>query len=149
MRLQIADGRWQIGTAMAAALLAAIALRAQEALPTSAAQFAELEALAQSELAATRAPGAAIALVKRNRIVYQHGFGIANIETGQAVTPDMLFRIGSVTKMFTTAALVTMADEPPPLRSRSCARLPTTPATGRQASCSRTRPTWRGSRSRS
>ena len=68
--------------------------------------FDELEAAAKSELQAVNAPGAAIAIVKGDRVVYQKGIGVANVETGQPVSADMLFRIGSVTKMFTTAALV-------------------------------------------
>ena len=95
--------RWVIGL-----LLTVVSLGAQ---PAPAGEFTELEALAQSELKAINAPGAAIAIVKGDRIVYQRGIGIANVETGQTVTPDMLFRVGSVTKMFTTAALVSLADE--------------------------------------
>ena len=95
--------RWVI-----ALLLTIASLGAQ---PAPAGEFSELEALAQSELKAINAPGAAIAIVKGDRVVYQRGIGIANIETGQTVTPDMLFRVGSVTKMFTTAALVSLADE--------------------------------------
>lgn len=93
---------------IAGTLLAAITVAAQPAPPS---EFGELEALAQSELSAIHAPGAAIAIVKGDRVVYQHGIGIANVESGQTVTPDMLFRVGSVTKMFTTAALVSLAEE--------------------------------------
>ena len=96
--------RWWI----AAALAGVISLGAQPAPPG---EFAELAALAQSEFKAINAPGAAIAIVRGDRIVYQQGVGVANVETGQTVTPDMLFRVGSVTKMFTTAALVSLADD--------------------------------------
>jgi CubicO group peptidase (beta-lactamase class C family) len=92
----------------AAVLLATLVVAAQPAPPS---EFAELETLARAELAALHAPGAAIAIVKGDRVVYRQGIGIANVETGQTVTPDMLFRVGSVTKMFTTAALVSLADE--------------------------------------
>jgi len=94
----------------AVTLAAAIALGAPQA-PTPTAEFAELETAAQAELKAINAPGAAIAIVKGDRVVYQKGIGVANVETGQPVTPDMLFRVGSVTKMFTTAALVMLAEE--------------------------------------
>jgi CubicO group peptidase (beta-lactamase class C family) len=73
--------------------------------------FEELEAAAKAELQAVNAPGAAIAVVKGDRVVYQKGVGIANVETDQAVSAEMLFRVGSVTKMFTTAALVSYAEE--------------------------------------
>ena len=92
----------------AAVLLATRVVAAQPAPPS---EFAELETLARTELAAIHAPGAAIAIVKGDRVVYRQGVGVANVETGQTVTPDMLFRVGSVTKMFTTATLVSLADE--------------------------------------
>jgi CubicO group peptidase (beta-lactamase class C family) len=94
----------------AVTLTAAIALSAPQAQPPTT-EFGDLETTAQAELKATNAPGAAIAIVKGDRVVYQKGIGVANVETGQPVTPEMLFRVGSVTKMFTTAALVMLAEE--------------------------------------
>src|SRR5690349_9825321 len=64
----------------AAALLLALASVAAQPAATA---FDELEAAAKAELQATNAPGAAIAVVKGDRIVYQKGVGVANIETGQ------------------------------------------------------------------
>ena len=60
-----------------------------------------LETAIRDEMRATRTPGAAIAIVIGDRVTYAKGFGVASIETGQPVTPEMLFRVGSVTKMFT------------------------------------------------
>ncbi|HEY0405159.1 MAG TPA: serine hydrolase domain-containing protein [Pyrinomonadaceae bacterium] len=73
--------------------------------------FGELEKVLLAELKETRTPGAAIAIVSGDRIVYAKGFGVANVETNAPVTTDMLFRIASVTKMFTATALVTMAEQ--------------------------------------
>jgi CubicO group peptidase (beta-lactamase class C family) len=42
-------------------------------------------------------------------VIHSKGYGIANIETGAAMTPDLLFRLGSTTKMFTAAALASLA----------------------------------------
>lgn len=39
------------------------------------------------------------------------GFGLANLETATAVTPASVFRIGSITKQFTAAVILQMADE--------------------------------------
>jgi CubicO group peptidase (beta-lactamase class C family) len=63
----------------------------------------------EKEMLTNRSPGAAVAIVIGDRIVYQRGFGVTNIERDERVTPQTLFRIGSVTKMFTglTAALLT------------------------------------------
>jgi len=73
--------------------------------------FTELEKVTLEELKETNTPGAAVAVVSGDRLVFAKGFGVANIETGTPATPDTLFRIGSVTKMFTAAVLVTLAEE--------------------------------------
>jgi len=73
--------------------------------------FTQLEEVVLEELKETNTPGAAVAVVSGDRRVFSKGFGVANIETGAPVTPDTLFRIGSVTKMFTAVVLATLADE--------------------------------------
>jgi CubicO group peptidase (beta-lactamase class C family) len=71
--------------------------------------FSQLDKVVLEELQEKNTPGAAIAIIQGDRVVYAKGYGVANIETGDRVTPDMLFRLGSTTKMFTAAALVTLA----------------------------------------
>ena len=73
--------------------------------------FSELERTALEELKATDTPGAALAIVEGDRLVYSKAFGVASVDTGAPVTPDMLFRLGSTTKMFTAAALVQLAEQ--------------------------------------
>jgi len=73
-------------------------------------------ALARERVGGTsNAPGAAIAIVKgRSPSCISRGVGVANVESGPAGdAPTCCFRVGSVTKMFTTAALVSLADEGP------------------------------------
>lgn len=72
--------------------------------------FSRLDQVVLDELKATRTPGAAVAIVSGDRVVYAKGYGVANVETGAPVTAEMLFRMGSTTKMFTAAALATLAD---------------------------------------
>jgi CubicO group peptidase (beta-lactamase class C family) len=73
--------------------------------------FKELETIAARELKETGTPGAAVVVISGDRIVFAKGFGVSNVETGQPVTTDMLFRIGSMTKPFTAATLVGLAEE--------------------------------------
>ena len=82
-------------------------LHAQRSKP----DFTELEKIALAELAETNTPGAAIGIVSGDRLVFAKGFGVSNVETGAPVTPDMLFRLGSTTKMFTAAGVVMLAEE--------------------------------------
>ena len=70
-----------------------------------------LESSANQELEATKTPGAAIGIVKDGRLAYANGFGTSNIETGAAVKPETLFRLGSTTKMLTAAAVATLVAE--------------------------------------
>jgi CubicO group peptidase (beta-lactamase class C family) len=73
--------------------------------------FDELERVVLEELKATGTPGAAVAVVSGDRVIFARGFGVSSVETGAPVTTDMLFRIGSTTKMFTGAALVALAEK--------------------------------------
>jgi CubicO group peptidase (beta-lactamase class C family) len=56
-------------------------------------------------------PGASIAIAKDDRLVYAHGFGVADKTTGDAVTVNSLFRIASVSKPITSAAIFTLVDQ--------------------------------------
>jgi CubicO group peptidase (beta-lactamase class C family) len=83
-----------------------------EARQARAVDFAELDKAVEAELKAGHTPGAAVAVVSGDRVVYARGFGVTSAEEGGgAVTPDTLFRMGSTTKMLTAAALVTLAGE--------------------------------------
>jgi len=53
----------------------------------------------------TTSPGAALAVVKDGKIVYERGYGMAKLEDGIVNTPDKVFDIGSVSKQFTAACV--------------------------------------------
>jgi CubicO group peptidase (beta-lactamase class C family) len=73
--------------------------------------FDELDKVVLAELKEKNTPGAVISIVQGDRVVYQKAFGLANVETGAEMKPEMLFRLGSTTKMFTAAALVTLSEQ--------------------------------------
>ena len=77
----------------------------------TAADLAAVEQTAREEIAKLNVPGASIALVRGEEVVFAKGVGVANVETGEAVRPEMLFRLGSTTKMLTATALVGLAVE--------------------------------------
>jgi CubicO group peptidase (beta-lactamase class C family) len=56
-------------------------------------------------------PGAAVAIVQNDRVVYTRGYGVTEIGGTTPVTPDTLLFIGSTTKAFTTAAMAMLVDE--------------------------------------
>src|SRR4026207_109695 len=73
--------------------------------------YRDLQNVVLRELRETNTPGAAIAIVRGGRVIYTKGFGISNVETRCPVTPDMLFRVGSITKMLTATVLVSLSEE--------------------------------------
>lgn len=75
------------------------------------ADFSELEKSIEAELKNAKTPGAAFAIVSGDKIIFAKGFGITNAENANPVTAETLFRMGSTTKMFTAAALVSLAEQ--------------------------------------
>ncbi len=73
--------------------------------------FTELERTIEAEMKANKTPGASIAIVSDDKIIFAKGFGTTSAENGNAVNADTLFRMGSTTKMFTAATLVSLASQ--------------------------------------
>jgi len=94
---------------MLLALLLALPLLAQE--PLSAAARAEIDKMVTEGLARSAAPSASIAVVKDGAIVYEHAYGNARLEPPLPATPAMRYSIGSISKQFTAAAVLLLAEE--------------------------------------
>ena len=71
-------------------------------------QYSAIRADIEREIAAGRATGVAVALTDQGKIIWQEGFGWADKERGRRVTPDTSFSLASVTKPFTTTALMVL-----------------------------------------
>jgi len=56
-------------------------------------------------------PGIAVAVAHKGKLVYSKGFGLADIESKRAVTPETNFRVASISKMFTAVALLQLAEQ--------------------------------------
>lgn len=57
------------------------------------------------------APGASVTVMKNGQIIWSEGFGLADVEQQVAVTPLTRFRVGSVSKSLTSAALGLLVQE--------------------------------------
>jgi CubicO group peptidase (beta-lactamase class C family) len=55
-------------------------------------------------------PGAAILVARGDMVLFRGARGLADIETGQPLRPDSVFRIASVTKQFAAAGLLTLVE---------------------------------------
>ena len=56
-------------------------------------------------------PGGAVAVVRDGKLIYARGFGWADVENKTPVEPDALFRIASVSKPLTSAAIMKLVEE--------------------------------------
>jgi CubicO group peptidase (beta-lactamase class C family) len=65
----------------------------------------EIDALVQAQVG-PHEPGVSVAVVKENHILHCQGYGLANLEWEQPVTPQTVFGIGSLTKPFTATAIM-------------------------------------------
>ncbi|HEX7829534.1 MAG TPA: serine hydrolase domain-containing protein, partial [Thermoanaerobaculia bacterium] len=70
-----------------------------------------VDALMLRTLKDWKIPGAAIAIVKDDRIVYVQGYGTKDAGGSDKVTADTLFQIASTSKAFTSTALAILASE--------------------------------------
>ncbi|HEX8212483.1 MAG TPA: serine hydrolase domain-containing protein [Longimicrobium sp.] len=56
-------------------------------------------------------PGGAVAVLRDGKLIYARGFGYADVAAKTPVQPDALFRIASVSKPITSAAVMTLVEE--------------------------------------
>ena len=84
-----------------------LAQSSREAVDT--AQQARVDALFTA-FAEPGAPGAAVVVARGDSIVFARGYGLADVEHSIGVTPSTSFRLASVTKQFTAAAILTLVE---------------------------------------
>ena len=98
------------GAVLVACLGAAAPASAQGAL--DAATATRVDAAVQSVLARSGAPSASIAIVQGGAITYANAYGSAHVgPPSVAATPAMRYSIGSISKQFTSVALLLLAED--------------------------------------
>lgn len=66
---------------------------------------------AAERMAAGHVPGLVVVVTDRNGVLFQKGYGVVDLDSGRPVDPERtVFRIGSITKVFTAVALMQQAD---------------------------------------
>src|ERR1700761_851002 len=92
-----------------AALCAATFLStAAIAAPLTPAQIQAIDAAATKTLATTGVPAASIAVVQNGKIVYAHAYGLQR--AGVPARAEARYKIASISKQFTAAALLLLAE---------------------------------------
>src|ERR1017187_6500735 len=87
--------------AVAAVLLLSAALARADALGD----------LLSAEIQKQHLPGISVAVVRDGQIIKTAACGFADLELGVPVTPGTVFQIQSITKTFTSAAILLLAEE--------------------------------------
>ena len=59
----------------------------------------------------TDSPGCALSVMKDGRIVYEHGYGMADLDHNVTITPLTVFHVASMSKQFTAASIVLLAQQ--------------------------------------
>ena len=59
----------------------------------------------------TDSPGCALSVMKDGRIIYKHGYGMADLDHNVTITPSTVFHVASMSKQFTAASIVLLAQE--------------------------------------
>jgi CubicO group peptidase (beta-lactamase class C family) len=91
--------------------LVLVVLLAVQAVAAQQAPGADFDEYVNKAIKDWGVPGAAIAIVKDDRIVYAKGFGVRELNKPAPVDEHTLFAIGSSSKAFTAASLAMLVDE--------------------------------------
>jgi CubicO group peptidase (beta-lactamase class C family) len=100
-----------IGTGLSIKAIEITDLTGVEPLPLTDELIAELEDFVVDQMELLDVPGAAVAIVQGDEIVYAKGFGVREHGKDDPVMPETLMRIGSTTKPMTTMMMATLVDE--------------------------------------
>jgi CubicO group peptidase (beta-lactamase class C family) len=80
-------------------------------LPFSGALVDEFETYVADLQQRLGVPGAAVAIVVDGEVVYADGYGVTDLESGDAIGPDTYMMIGSTTKSMTTMMMASAIDD--------------------------------------
>lgn len=69
-----------------------------------------VDGLVKQQISTYNIPGLSIALTRQGQIVFSRSYGLADVENQVRVTPETLFRIGSITKPITATAAMSLAE---------------------------------------
>ena len=99
--------RHTYAAALLACALATPAARAQD----TRALVHYVDSVAAAAVAEHRTAGVSVAVVKNGRTVLAKGYGFADLENDVPATAETVYRIGSITKQFTSAAIMRLMEQ--------------------------------------
>ena len=78
--------------------------------PMTQVDIAKVDQQVEAFISRFSVPGASLAVSKNGKLVYRKGYGLADKESGEKVTADHRFRLASVSKTFTAAAILKLVE---------------------------------------
>lgn len=92
---------------------AVLSIQVVAAMPTTLPEETQtrIASIANEVLKQTDVPSVSIAVARGGHVVYTGAFGWARLETKTPATPSMRYPIGSISKQFTAAAVVMLAEQ--------------------------------------
>ncbi len=100
-----------VGALLACAVCAILLAREAVAQDPSPPSKAQIDRAAREVLSATGVPSASVAVVAGGRIAYVQAYGQARVDPPTPARADMRYAIGSISKQFTVAAVLMLAEE--------------------------------------
>ncbi len=98
-----------VGLLMAGALVAPALVAGQK--PDRARLIAQIDSVVQAPIKAGQVAGISIAVVKGRDTVLIKGYGSADLDLDTPTPPNAVYEIGSITKQFTTTALMQLVEQ--------------------------------------
>src|SRR5437016_4866306 len=88
-------------------------LHAQSTQPARSAATARdtMDRFVTAEMARKHIPGVSIAVVRGGKLIRADGYGVADLEHEVPVTPQTVFKIGSVSKQFLATGIMLLAQD--------------------------------------
>ncbi len=105
------QGRPRLPGAFVAAVLWLSAVTSCLPCAATADREREVRLAVRQAMLETRATGCSVAIAQDGRVVFQHGFGYADVEHFSVVRPQTVFRIASISKPVTAVAVMQLVEQ--------------------------------------
>ena len=100
-----------VATLFSLAAFARQAAAPEAGKPPSAAELASKADKVFEKFNSTMTPGCALSVIRSGRIIYKRGYGMADLDHDVPIRPETVFHVASISKQFTDAAIVLLAQE--------------------------------------
>ena len=93
-----------------AALLVAAAAPLSAQRVDRGALLARVDSIVQAEMTKAKVPAMSVAVEQRGEVVLAKGYGLANVESSVPASAETVYKIGSITKQFTSAIIMQLVE---------------------------------------